>query len=245
MTRIQPFSAKFLLLKLYFNETFLAHATGFLVGHNNSPLLVTNLHVLTGKDQITGECINKNLAIPNRIEIVFHAQNKLWKFVTVSVDLLNDESPRWWRHPSQPEVDLAVLPIPNVTGVDYYFYNISDEGPRIKLEPMTPVTVIGFPFGESTGGFPIWTTGFIASEPEVPIKGLEKIYIDSRTRQGQSGSPVITISKGTTILEGGDTQVGGTLWRFVGVYSGRLNKESDIGVVWKLSLLREIIHGRV
>jgi hypothetical protein len=30
-------------------------------------------------------------------------------------------------------------------------------------------------------------------------------------------------------------------WRLLGVYSGRINEQSDLGMVWKLSAIRELV----
>jgi hypothetical protein len=37
----------------------------------------------------------------------------------------------------------------------------------------------------------------------------------------------------------------GTIEEFVGVYSGRINEESDLGFVWKASVVREIVDNGV
>ena len=33
----------------------------------------------------------------------------------------------------------------------------------------------------------------------------------------------------------------GPVWQLLGVYSGRISTESDLGKVWKLSVLREVV----
>jgi hypothetical protein len=108
-----------------------------------------------------------------------------------------------------------------------------------------PLSIIGFPFGDTGGGWlPIWVQGWVASEPEVDLYGLPLFLVDSRTRPGQSGSPVIAYSPGPpTALMGSVSMAGRPYERFVGVYSGRLNDESDIGRVWKWKALVEAIDG--
>jgi hypothetical protein len=55
--------------------------------------------------------------------------------------------------------------------------------------------------------------------------------VDAKTREGQSGSPVIycnqTDNKEETFL--------------LGIYSGRVNENSDLGYVWKTELIKEIV----
>jgi hypothetical protein len=73
---------------------------------------------------------------------------------------------------------------------------------------------------------------------------LPLFLIDSRTRPGQSGSPVIAYSGGGAhVLEKVVSVGGGPRERFVGVYSGRINDQSDIGRVWKRKALVEVIDG--
>ena len=84
--------------------------------------------------------------------------------------------------------------------------------------------------------------GWIASEPEASIDDLPLMYVDARTRKGQSGSPVIAYSPGPPHpLVGAVSMSGNPQERFVGVYSGRINKDSDIGRVWKRRALVELI----
>jgi hypothetical protein len=59
---------------------------------------------------------------------------------------------------------------------------------------------------------------------------------------------VINFQEGGTITApGGGIRVDSSfvLEDFHGVYSGRINEESDLGFVWKASALREIIDGCV
>jgi hypothetical protein len=40
--------------------------------------------------------------------------------------------------------------------------------------------------------------------------------------------------------DGGTGFFQGPLMRFLGIYSGRINDETDIGIVWKVSAIREL-----
>jgi hypothetical protein len=62
------------------------------------------------------------------------------------------------------------------------------------------------------------------------------------TRPGQSGSPVIYHSSGLILTSDGDLQLRtGPTTRWLGVYSGRINEQSDIGMVWKAKAVAELI----
>jgi hypothetical protein len=75
---------------------------------------------------------------------------------------------------------------------------------------------------------------------------LPVFLIDSRTRPGQSGSPVIQYSKGGAVpLADGSTGVfAGPVERLVGVYSGRINDQSDLGFAWKRTVVSDILDGK-
>jgi len=68
------------------------------------------------------------------------------------------------------------------------------------------------------------------------------MYVDCRGRPGQSGSPVIAYRSGGGIpFADGSTSFGGSATYPLGIYSGRINDQSDIGMVWKMSAVREIV----
>jgi hypothetical protein len=108
---------------------------------------------------------------------------------------------------------------------------------------------LGYPLGLSGGeDFPVWKRASIASEPGLPIDGLPKILIDTATRQGMSGSPVIVIRRGLIPKKSGDDLMIGHAAKFLGVYSGRLGNDllgAQLGIVWKSEVIDEIVDGRV
>jgi hypothetical protein len=47
-------------------------------------------------------------------------------------------------------------------------------------------------------------------------------------------------------LEGGGTAAfSGPVTRFLGIYSGRNNEQSDLGIVWKASSIKELVDSAV
>jgi len=65
--------------------------------------------------------------------------------------------------------------------------------------------------------------------------------IDCRSRKGQSGSPVIAYRNGVWTAYDDNTSgvPNGPQFRFLGVYSGRIHSESDLGMVWKPRAIAE------
>ena len=109
------------------------------------------------------------------------------------------------------------------------------------VSPSEAVSIIGFPFGlASSGKFPIWKTGHIASDIDLNYKDKPVFLIDATTKPGMSGSPVIARRNGFSQTSKGQ-RVGGTTERFLGVYSGRIQDNSDVGMVWKPETIDEIL----
>jgi hypothetical protein len=128
--------------------------------------------------------------------------------------------------------------------VELYQYDVAQPGPSIRIGPAQTVSVVGFPFGIQGGGsLAIWATGFVASEPDIDLSNLPVFLIDCRSRPGQSGSAVIAYGNGGMFpMEDGSTAVmAGEVIRLLGIYSGRINEQSDLGIVWKVTALNELV----
>jgi hypothetical protein len=93
------------------------------------------------------------------------------------------------------------------------------------------------------GSLAIWATGFMATEPEIDYNNQPTFLIDCSARPGQSGSAVIAHRNGGMVaIEGGGTAAfSGAVTRFLGIYSGRINEQSDLGIVWKASSIKELV----
>lgn len=91
----------------------------------------------------------------------------------------------------------------------------------------------------------IWSRGTIATEPEIDYEGMPLFLIDSRTRPGQSGSPVLLYSAGGMVpmQDGSSAMFGGAVTRLIGIYSGRVNSESDLGKAWKVNAIQDVVEG--
>jgi len=139
----------------------------------------------------------------------------------------------------------VALPLSVQDDIELYPYNIGPGGPNIVCGPADPVSVIGFPFGRSSAGsLAIWATGFIASDPDIDYDNLPQFLIDCRSRPGQSGSPVVSYRSGGAVAmeDGGSAIFSGPVAKFLGVYSGRINEQSDLGRVWKVAAVREVVN---
>jgi hypothetical protein len=237
-----------LYLELKFGSQLLAKATGFLVERAGAFFLITNRHNLTGRRTDTGVPLSPTAAVPDRVAIMHNREGRVGMWLRTEEPLYDDETPRWLEHPIYgPRIDVVALRLTALNEIAAVTYDPWVAGPPIAYGPSRPVSVIGFPFGLTGGGaLGIWVNGTVATEPSIDFGGLPQFLVDSRTRAGQSGSPVIAYSAGGTALldDGKVIAHTGALERLVGVYAGRINDQSDLGVVWKTSVIPEIVDGR-
>ncbi len=247
MPAISQLSITSLLIEGRFNETGLSTGTGFIaMAAGDRPVLITNRHVVTGRNNDTGVCISPTAGIPNNLLVWHNAEAGLGSWVAVRHELLQGDAPLWIEHPTLgARADFVALPIdPQPPGVAFYPVELGTPKPDIFVGPADTISVIGFPFGLSAGGrLAIWATGFMASEPDFDQEGLPLFYIDCRSREGQSGSPVVAHRSGgwITLKNGDRTLFNVEVWAFLGIYSGRINRESDIGRVWKREAIEQLV----
>jgi hypothetical protein len=240
-----------LLLETRVNGQALSRATGFVVERSGTRYLVTNWHVAAGRQPDNGQPMSSTGAVPDELHIVHNRAGQLGSWMQVDEPLYNgDGTPLWLEHPSHARnVDAVALPLTNTSGIDFYPYDPwAAPTPTIAFGIGGFLTIVGFPFGMTGGGaLGIWVQGAVATEPSLDFNYLPCFLIDSRTRPGQSGSPVLAYRSGGAVeMEGGETAiVSGTVVRFLGIYSGRVHPDSDLGRVWKPSAITEIIEGAV
>ena len=244
--RIDPLSISSLHLTACFNGNHIGTATGFVVQHQDRSFLITNRHVCTGLDPETGETFFASSAPPDSLTVAHNAGSKLGTWLEITYRLLDDQkSPLWLEHPAGGDVDVVALRIDPRTDIQFYPIDLGLADTDLIPEPGMTVFIIGFPFGRSsTGRLAIWKTGHIASDPEIDYDGKPALLIDATTRKGMSGSPVVVTSYGGYRTRKGHL-VGGTFKQtlLLGIYSGRLHKDLEIGIVWKPRVIREIVSG--
>ncbi|AYN09543.1 S1 family peptidase [Pseudomonas putida] len=222
----------------------LSNATAFTVKYKGFWYLVTNWHVVTGKNPDTDLAIDtKTCALPNFLSVHFRAAPNVLNRVVIDFPLVVDEEPVWVEHRSGKDVDVVVIPIPEFDGVHLESLDLASRKTDIDLSPGLPVSIIGFPFGLWNGpAFAIWKTGAIASDVEVDYRdGRKAFLVDASTRMGMSGSPVLMRSFNGYLTSTRQYVMGGVTDKFLGVYSGRLNESSDVGIVWRAEVLVEML----
>lgn len=246
-------SVQSLFLVATVNELQLGTATGFIVVKDEQPYLITNWHVVSGRNPLTGQPSHQSGATPDTLHIpmLLSTLRGRFEWKPIPQRLLKDGgAAAWLEHPRfGRRVDVVALPLRDLGDeVELHPYPLDSGAMQLPARVSEFVNIIGFPFGRAAGGaFAIWTKGAIASELEVDFDDLPCFLIDARTREGQSGSPVIAYSPGgpTPMADGGLAFPEGPISNLLGVYSGRINAESDLGLVWKVALITEILENGV
>lgn len=244
-------SFRVFFIELRFNENILATGSAFFAQYSHTYMLFTNKHNVTGIDNETGELMSSNGGRPNNIKILIPKVDETnegglsansWQYFTLK--LYQDEyfeKPLWIEHPNK-KVDVVGIKF-NPIEINTSRLTLSAKEDWHNWEVGSHINVVGYPYGISSDNFPIWLSGYIASEPNINFDGFPMFLIDCRTRKGQSGSPVIARFKKGDVVEhkGKEYKAKMEMVHLLGIYSGRINLESDLGRVWKTEVLRDII----
>jgi len=246
----------------------LATATGFLVACNRRLFVVTNWHVVAGLSPITNMPLWRNKP-PARVTVYTHkvvelGNQTIQQFPTkFECSLLNQDSDNnsgsysrrvWFEHPTHGKsVDIAAFEVTNTevrnSLLSTHITAMLNEDlvQSIDLNVMDELFVIGFPKVDRavSGDFPIYKSATVASEPRVTTNRL-CFYVDSKTKEGMSGSLVIMKMPMIPSLKGAMLSFGSGATEPVGIYSGRdfrsnSGLEAELGIVWPISLVNELI----
>jgi hypothetical protein len=247
-------------LHMRFTETGIVtgSGSGFTYQKDEVIYLITNWHNVSGRRPDTGKCLSETLAIPDEISTTFREPASLGACHREFFPLYSDTAmlePVWYEHPQHRcAVDVVAIPLPKEIYAKYKMspINAIPFDSSFKEWVADDAFVIGYPFFDPPPAqLPIWKRASIASEPDVDIDKLPKMYIDTATRPGLSGSPVVMQRVGIHGMTGGvvkGDEIIGRIRKFVGVYSGRIGNDelkAQLGIVWKARVIDEIINAKV
>jgi hypothetical protein len=241
-------------LQMKFKKQVLSIGTGFYYERNSQKYLITNWHNVSGRNPQTLAPLSSTSGLPDRLSLPILKTGDSINWVGMDQELYFDSQeenptrPRWLEHPSyKNRVDVVAIPFAPPEGTEVHVINTAEHTEDMMVAISDDVFVLGYPKGIIGGGaFPIWKRASIATEPDINQDNLPKMLIDTATREGMSGSPVIAISKGGYRTISGNQVIGKDGSKFVGVYSGRLGSDemqAQLGIVWKAEIIDEIIDG--
>lgn len=242
---IDPLSCISLHLECFSKGIPIGVGTGFVVVYGGTNYLVTNWHIVTGRDPNTGEPVSTTgAADPDAIVIWLHDAKRLGSWRRIIEPLIDpaNENKLWKEHPLGRQIDVICLALKPRADIKVYDLDTSLAQTDLTLAPSEPVSIVGFPFGIAAAGkFPIWKTGHIASDIDLDYNGKPVFLVDATTRPGMSGSPVFARRIGGYRSSNAMWNLGADAVRFLGVYSGRIREQSDVGMVWKPNVIDDIL----
>lgn len=170
MTKIDPFSLTTLPIDVSANGKVLGNATGFIWKEAEQNYLITNWHVVTGRNAQTNVLEAK--VQPDMLRLLFNT--RIMDFGKQQYDIkIRDENnnPLWYTHPIRKRgSDVVAVPLPvagNDPIVNMYPINILKSEKDLAVRIGMDVFILGYPFGSPPPGFPVWKRGSIASEPDL------------------------------------------------------------------------------
>lgn len=244
---VDPYSLGTLKLTMYRGDTELSIGTGFLWRSSGKTVLITAWHCVTGTHPETGKSLSRTGARPDRIEADVSSKTAGIS-AKIIIPLYSQERAEWFIHPlGSRAVDIAILLLPEIDSA------VSDAKPLSDLPTSdmqvsvgSDIFIIGYPRGLNRHGLPIWKRGSLAIDPTaaVDFDDHRTLLVDSATREGLSGGPVIMRSTGSFRRIDGTTMMDGKIHTMlVGLYSGRVGSadafEAQVGIVWPLRYIQE------
>lgn len=231
----------------------LGYATGFVVsrggGDRDDCFLITNRHVVSGRRSEDDRVTSHTGATPSALAVTFHAPGSPKGRRSAFIELGDAACrPVWREHPGYgSKVDIAAIPVsalPGTEGIEALAYRLYQDVARLDMA--SEMHVVGFPQGFKSEGAEglqgLWVRGTVAWPPILDWHGLPRMLVDCRARPGHSGSPVIFWSTaGAPFVGARGVTHQERAFALVGVYSGRLDKDSDIGLVWRRAAIEATV----
>ena len=241
-----------LFVEAYFGDQLLGGATAFLWFRTDLKLsLLTNWHVASGRNNETGQPTHRLGGIPDHLRVHVPLTDRAKPPLVVRVPTVDaDGEPLWIEHPlhrSQVDVVSFEIDLPPPREADIMPMNAIKTLP-IKQRIGMPVLFLGYPFGRLGIGMPVWKQRSFASEPFLS-NGMDHLFmiVDTASRPGMSGSPVIQRVHGQVELEDGHGRIssGDGACNFIGIYTGRYHTndatDAQLGRVWPATLVEEVV----
>lgn len=248
------------MLEMCFGDQVLAKGTGWFWRQPDGVALVTAWHNFSGLHHTIRKPMSRHGGLPDRVRYHYMATEPQ-TFQDAEIPLyLDDErsQPRWFVHPVYGSyLDMAFLML-EIKGGQVACVNDTVPVLTAPARPAYDVFAVGFPQGvRMINVFPVWKRGTIASDPDLPVEGHPKFYVDMAGRGGLSGAPVYRVQQGVVVDRdvGGHSIGFGEKTEFLGLYSGRAadqlppdartGESTDLGFVWRADVVLEMLNARV
>jgi hypothetical protein len=223
-------------------------ATGFFYKESAKLYLVTNKHVVYGKE------FSESGAKPKieRITVLLHTDpNDFTKNEKVMIDLFSGNEKIWLEH-SDHKLDVILIPLV-IDEKKYVFSKIDrsfiDDADNLLIQ-FEKILIVGYPCGwyDDVYNLPIVRVGHLSSPFKVSFRGEPVMVGDAITHPGMSGSPVMMVLRDPiTKEEDGKLSVKtlGTKYLLIGIYSGQYkipdNERPNLINIWFAEIIKAIL----
>ncbi len=200
MAALDEYSVTALPLTMLCKGAAIGQAIGFFYKLTDRYFLISNWHVFSGRSPYTGQARRKDAALPDALGLALHRKDHLGGFVEGYSARLDDDqgAVKWLQHQQGQDIDVAVLPI-DVFPADCVAYELprASEASDMAFRVGMDAYILGFPKGIAHQKYlPIWKRASVATEPDIPHDDLPVFLVDTTTREGMSGAPVLLRSFG-------------------------------------------------
>lgn len=176
------------------NNEFQTSGTGTIMKYKDKFYLITNFHVLTGKDYKTNEKFPHLKDTNSEISIIFQNADRKSKFIVIIYPLYNskgDELFKTFMFQNQI-IDISVMPIVVPEKVLKSFLEMSDLDTTWSYAPNKKLLIFGFPNGKFKNSWqPTKLNANTVSNTQVGEFIFDPyVFFDEEPIGGMSGSPV-------------------------------------------------------
>jgi len=194
------------------------HGTGFFYRFKGNLFLITNWHVVTGRNPD-----NDKLEIyptPHLASFMLSSKSTPAHFLPMDdIHFYEDGKPAWLQLQNNGDGRIDIVAIPMSFDPEMHVVAINDftDDTTKAFEPGREVVIVGYPFEKNDNHpFPIWKKAMIASEPGYKTLQKWQCLLDAPGRPGMSGSPVFFMSEGAQLRrELGEIRAAGRALDFI------------------------------
>lgn len=248
-------------------DTTIGTATGFFWLKNGRPHLVTNYHVVSGRNPFTGELTSTKGYMPLKLRFygvsvqveggLVYFQRRGWTLSFDEAFLTLMEKP-----PEVGGVPVDIWAVPIAPGVVFgkdagrtgfagaetsSCYVNEHVGRPIVTHAGDDCFILGYPLDNYEGlMLPIWKRGSIATDTNLGVGGKPIFLVDAAVTPSMSGSPIV---RKVTTFTADNRDIGAlqemTAFEFIGVYAGRLQSAqllaTNLGYGWYRTLIDGVV----
>lgn len=178
------------------NRRGIGNGSGFIIKYDNRFFFVSNYHVITGKDPVTGLKLDGIRDTCSYIAIQFrymHTEKKLNNLVLPLFDSAGRKMYSTYKYGQREVLDIAIIPIELSSFLDIRdtSYAMSFFDSTFENKGNKPAIVVGFPDGEEIDGWAPNVKVVMLAQFNIPNRVRNPfLFFKQNTRHGMSGSPV-------------------------------------------------------